>query len=148
MIEKEYGAEKAKQAKYNTQSLLLIMQMLCYLSSVEPDVKENELPMWVADMDFETAPAIIDALHTDLGKLVSLLRTNSLRYRSMMWVLDTVLLYESIKLHRLQLLRVQLIRQVIQKDHTSVRLIGLFIGTMFSMIMVRLYITSMVFPRK
>lgn len=43
MIEKEYGAEKAKQAKYNTQSLLLIMQMLCYLSSVEPDVKENEL---------------------------------------------------------------------------------------------------------
>ena len=27
------------------------------------DVKENELPMWVADMDFETAPAIIDALH-------------------------------------------------------------------------------------
>ncbi len=27
------------------------------------DVGENELPMWVADMDFETAPAIIDALH-------------------------------------------------------------------------------------
>lgn len=26
------------------------------------DVKENELPMWVADMDFQTAPAIIDAL--------------------------------------------------------------------------------------
>lgn len=26
------------------------------------DVKENELPMWVADMDFQTAPEIIDAL--------------------------------------------------------------------------------------
>lgn len=26
------------------------------------DVAENELPMWVADMDFQTAPAIIDAL--------------------------------------------------------------------------------------
>ncbi len=27
------------------------------------DVGKNELPMWVADMDFEIAPAIIDALH-------------------------------------------------------------------------------------
>lgn len=26
------------------------------------DVAENELPMWVADMDFQTAPAIIDAM--------------------------------------------------------------------------------------
>ncbi|MBQ0043380.1 MAG: pyridoxal phosphate-dependent aminotransferase [Lachnospiraceae bacterium] len=26
------------------------------------DVADNELPMWVADMDFQTAPAIIDAL--------------------------------------------------------------------------------------
>lgn len=26
------------------------------------DVDENELPMWVADMDFKTAPAVIDAL--------------------------------------------------------------------------------------
>lgn len=26
------------------------------------DIAENELPMWVADMDFQTAPAIIDAL--------------------------------------------------------------------------------------
>ena len=25
------------------------------------DVKENELPMWVADMDFETAPQITQA---------------------------------------------------------------------------------------
>ena len=26
--------------------------------------EENVLPMWVADMDFRTAPAIIDALQT------------------------------------------------------------------------------------
>lgn len=26
------------------------------------DVKENELPMWVADMDFETAPPIVEAI--------------------------------------------------------------------------------------
>ena len=30
--------------------------------SVKWDVKENELPMWVADMDFKAAPAIIKAL--------------------------------------------------------------------------------------
>lgn len=30
--------------------------------SVKWDVAEGELPMWVADMDFKTAPAIIDAL--------------------------------------------------------------------------------------
>lgn len=30
--------------------------------SIKWDVKENELPMWVADMDFETAPEIISAL--------------------------------------------------------------------------------------
>ena len=28
------------------------------------DIKENELPMWVADMDFKTAPEIIDDLKT------------------------------------------------------------------------------------
>ena len=27
-------------------------------ASLKWDVKENELPMWVADMDFETAPAV------------------------------------------------------------------------------------------
>lgn len=27
------------------------------------DIKENELPMWVADMDFNTAPAVVAALH-------------------------------------------------------------------------------------
>lgn len=31
--------------------------------SMKWDVKDNELPMWVADMDFETAPEIIDAIH-------------------------------------------------------------------------------------
>ena len=30
--------------------------------SLKWDVKENELPMWVADMDFRTAPEIIDAI--------------------------------------------------------------------------------------
>ena len=28
--------------------------------SLKWDVAENELPMWVADMDFKTAPQIID----------------------------------------------------------------------------------------
>lgn len=30
--------------------------------SVKWDVKSNELPMWVADMDFKAAPEIIDAM--------------------------------------------------------------------------------------
>ena len=30
--------------------------------SLKWDVRDNELPMWVADMDFKTAPAIIEAL--------------------------------------------------------------------------------------
>ncbi|MCR4694997.1 MAG: pyridoxal phosphate-dependent aminotransferase [Pseudobutyrivibrio sp.] len=35
------------------------------------DIKEGELPMWVADMDFKTAPEIIDALKSrlDIGAL-------------------------------------------------------------------------------
>lgn len=32
-------------------------------SSLKWDVGKDELPMWVADMDFETAPEIIEALH-------------------------------------------------------------------------------------
>ncbi|WP_125588410.1 MalY/PatB family protein [Companilactobacillus jidongensis] len=32
-------------------------------ASVKWDVKENELPMWVADMDFQTAPEILTAMH-------------------------------------------------------------------------------------
>lgn len=31
-------------------------------NSLKWDVAENELPMWVADMDFQTAPAVIEAL--------------------------------------------------------------------------------------
>ena len=30
--------------------------------SLKWDVCENELPMWVADMDFKTAPAITEAI--------------------------------------------------------------------------------------
>ena len=26
------------------------------------DIKDNELPMWVADMDFQTVPAVTDAI--------------------------------------------------------------------------------------
>ncbi|MFQ8706064.1 MAG: MalY/PatB family protein [Thomasclavelia sp.] len=32
-------------------------------SSLKWNIKAHELPMWVADMDFETAPEIIEALH-------------------------------------------------------------------------------------
>lgn len=35
-------------------------------NSVKWDVKEGELPMWIADMDFKTSPAIIDALKQKL----------------------------------------------------------------------------------
>ena len=31
--------------------------------SLKWNVAENELPMWVADMDFKTAPEIIAAMH-------------------------------------------------------------------------------------
>ncbi len=30
--------------------------------SIKWDVKEEELPMWVADMDFQTAPEILSAI--------------------------------------------------------------------------------------
>ena len=30
--------------------------------SLKWDVAENELPMWVADMDFQTAPAVREAI--------------------------------------------------------------------------------------
>lgn len=33
-----------------------------HTNSMKWDVNENELPMWVADMDFRTAPAVIEAL--------------------------------------------------------------------------------------
>lgn len=34
-----------------------------HTNSLKWDVNKDELPMWVADMDFEAAPEIIDALH-------------------------------------------------------------------------------------
>jgi len=43
-------------------------------NSYKWDVKENELPMWVADMDFETAPAIINALHKRIIKSLVIIR--------------------------------------------------------------------------
>ena len=36
------------------------------IASLKWDVAENELPMWVADMDFETAPEIIEAMRARL----------------------------------------------------------------------------------
>jgi cystathionine beta-lyase len=36
-------------------------------NSYKWDVKENELPMWVADMDFHTAPEVIQALQKRVG---------------------------------------------------------------------------------
>lgn len=43
VIESMYGKEAAVKAKNNAKSVLLIIQLLCYLCSVEPDVRENEL---------------------------------------------------------------------------------------------------------
>ena len=36
------------------------------INSLKWDIKENELPMWVADMDFKTAPCVISALQKRL----------------------------------------------------------------------------------
>jgi cystathionine beta-lyase len=33
-------------------------------TSLKWNVKENELPMWVADMDFKTAPCVLEALES------------------------------------------------------------------------------------
>lgn len=33
--------------------------------SIKWEVEPGELPMWVADMDFKTAPAIIEAMEKD-----------------------------------------------------------------------------------
>ena len=42
-------------------------------NSIKWDIKEGELPMWVADMDFKTAPPVIDALkkRVDHGILIT-----------------------------------------------------------------------------
>ena len=37
-------------------------------NSVKWNVKEHELPMWVADMDIQTAPAIVEAMHKDVDR--------------------------------------------------------------------------------
>jgi len=37
-------------------------------NSVKWDVKDNELPMWVADMDIQTVPEVIEAMHTDVDR--------------------------------------------------------------------------------
>lgn len=37
-------------------------------NSLKWDVQKNELPMWVADMDFEVAPEIVNALRERLDK--------------------------------------------------------------------------------
>lgn len=36
-------------------------------NSLKWDVAENELPMWIADMDFPTAPPILEALHKKIS---------------------------------------------------------------------------------
>lgn len=35
-------------------------------ASLKWDVEENELPMWVADMDFATAPCVLEAMKNQL----------------------------------------------------------------------------------
>jgi len=37
-------------------------------NAVKWDVKDNELPMWVADMDIQTVPEVIDAMHKDVDR--------------------------------------------------------------------------------
>jgi len=37
-------------------------------NSVKWDIKDHELPMWVADMDIQTAPAIVEAMHKDVDR--------------------------------------------------------------------------------
>lgn len=39
-----------------------------HTNSLKWDVSDGELPMWVADMDFKTAPEIIEALQEKVGK--------------------------------------------------------------------------------
>lgn len=42
--------------------------------SLKWDVAENELPMWVADMDFQTAPAVREAIESGLHTACSAIR--------------------------------------------------------------------------
>lgn len=43
-------------------------------NSMKWNVAEGELPMWVADMDFETAPAIMEAISKREARLFRLYR--------------------------------------------------------------------------
>lgn len=38
-----------------------------HTDSVKWDVKPGELPMWIADMDFKTAPEIIEAMQAKIS---------------------------------------------------------------------------------
>ena len=51
-------------------------------ASLKWDVEENELPMWVADMEFAVAPEILQAIHNPLG--VSTMTGIKYRPRAMM----------------------------------------------------------------
>ena len=42
--------------------------------SLKWDVAENELPMWVADMDFQTAPAVREAIEKRAAQACSAIR--------------------------------------------------------------------------
>ena len=39
-------------------------------NSYKWDIDENELPMWVADMDFETAPVVVEAIQKRVAQNV------------------------------------------------------------------------------
>ena len=43
-------------------------------NSLKWDVDENVLPMWVADMDFKTAPEVIEAIQEKVAKAIYLKR--------------------------------------------------------------------------
>ena len=53
--------------KYNFDEI--INRQNC--NSLKWDIKEGELPMWVADMDFKVCPEILEAIHKkiDVGAL-------------------------------------------------------------------------------
>lgn len=48
--------------KYNFDEI--INRQNC--NSLKWDIKEGELPMWVADMDFKVCPEILEAIHKKL----------------------------------------------------------------------------------
>lgn len=69
------GESPLKEAKNITFTKGLVTNMQCdfenapdrsRVDSVKWDVKLGELPMWIADMDFKTAPEIIAAMQQKL----------------------------------------------------------------------------------